>query len=85
LTILSHLESPQFTPKWQLTHLNIALDLARLTSLFYLYVLAPTSVIPYWFYYPFNPCKPYVCECVYVCAGPSPEIRGPGAKYKMGL
>jgi hypothetical protein len=43
------------------THPSIALGQAHLTSSFYLHVLAPTPIIPYWFYYPFNTYKPYVC------------------------
>jgi hypothetical protein len=45
------------------THPNSALGLERLTSSFYLHMLAPTPIIPYCFYYPFNPYKPYVYEC----------------------
>jgi hypothetical protein len=29
--------------------------------------VTPTLVIAYWYYYPFNPYKPYVCECRSVC------------------
>jgi hypothetical protein len=26
----------------------------------------PTLIIPHWYYYPFNPYEPYVCQCVSV-------------------
>jgi hypothetical protein len=29
--------------------------------------VTPTLAIAYWYYYPFNPYKPYVCECRSVC------------------
>jgi hypothetical protein len=55
------------TTSRSVTHPNIALGQARLTSSFYLHVLAPTPIILYWFYYPFNPYKPYVCVSVCMC------------------
>jgi hypothetical protein len=62
LTILSHLEPSQFTlkrwlPAWSPT-LNFWVPFALVTPIF---------VIAYWYYYPFNPYKPYVCECRSVC------------------
>jgi hypothetical protein len=55
------------TTSGSVNHPNIALGLARLTSSFYLHVLAPTPIISYWLYYSFNPYKPYVCEYVWEC------------------